>query len=104
MAFKLELATYEDIDTLIDVYFHAFAADPLYSFLYPNLTWEEKVRFEASGPKRVFKEQPWVKLYKLTEEETGYVRPPSPPSNLQFQQRTEINGDGGANLKFLTAD
>lgn len=71
--FKLELATYEDIDTLLDVYFHAFAADSLYPFLYPNVSWEEKVRFEASGPKRVFMEQPWAKLYKVTEEKTGFV-------------------------------
>ena len=72
MAFKLELATYEDIDTLLDIYFHAFAADGVYPYLYQDLTWEEKIRFEASGPKRVFKEQPWAKLYKVTEE-TRYV-------------------------------
>ena len=83
MGFKLELATYEDIDTLLDVYFHAFAADSLYPFLYPNVSWEEKIRFEASGPKRVFMEQPWAKLYKITEEKTGFVasspRPTSRP-------------------------
>lgn len=73
MAFILELATYEDIDTLLDVYFQAFAADGVYRYLYPNLTWEEKIKFEASGPKRVFREQPWVKLYKVTEENTGYA-------------------------------
>lgn len=71
MSFKLELATFGDIDTLLDVYFHAFAADGLYPFLYPGLSWEAKVKFEASGPKRVFKEQPWAKLYKVTERKSG---------------------------------
>jgi hypothetical protein len=70
-SFKLEPAEFEDIDTLLDVYFHAFAADPLYPFLYPNVSWEEKVRFEASGPKGVFKQQPWARLYKVTDEKTG---------------------------------
>ena len=92
MAFKLELATYEDIDTLIDVYFHAFAADPLYPYLYPNLSWEEKVKFETSGPKRVFKEQPWTKLYKLTEEKTGYVFLPNAyPYPPEIHPSTQID-------------
>jgi hypothetical protein len=79
--FKLDRATYDDIDTLLDVYFHAFATDSLYLFLYPNVSWEEKVRFEASGPKRVFIEQPWAKLFKITEEKTGFdpFHPNSPP-------------------------
>jgi hypothetical protein len=70
--FTLDRATYEDIDTLLDVYFHAFAADSLYPFLYPKVSWEDKIRFEASGPKRVFIEQPWTKLFKITEEKTGF--------------------------------
>jgi hypothetical protein len=71
--FKLEPAEFSDIDDLFDVYFHAFEADELYPFLYPGLSWEEKVRFEASGPKRVFVEQPWAKLWKITEESNGFV-------------------------------
>ncbi len=74
--FKLELAAYSDIETLIDVYFHAFANDPLYPYLYPNVSWATKVLFESSGPKRVFQTQPWVKLYKVTEVKTGYFPPP----------------------------
>ena len=69
--FTLALATYEDIDTLLDVYFHAFAADGVYPYLYPRVDWEVKVAFEASGPKRVFKEQPWAKLWKVTEVESA---------------------------------
>lgn len=70
-AFQLHPAEYEDIDTLLDIYFHAFAADGLYPFLYPGVTWEEKVRFEGSGPKRVFREQPWARLWKVTEGGSG---------------------------------
>ena len=83
--FKLELAKYEDINTLLDIYFHAFADDSLYPFLYPNVSWEEKVRFEASGPKRVFIEQPWAKLYKVTEVKTEFVasRPQFPHPTTQ---------------------
>jgi hypothetical protein len=37
MGFRLELATYEDIDTLLDVYFHAFENDGVYKYIYPGL-------------------------------------------------------------------
>ncbi len=70
MAFKVELAKYEDIEALIDVYLRALEHDELYPYMYPNLTWEERIRFESSGPKRVFHTQPWTKLYKVVEEET----------------------------------
>ena len=71
MTFKVELAVYEDIEPLIDLYLKAFETDELYPYLYPNLSWDEIVQFESSGPKVVFHKYPWVKLYKVVEVETG---------------------------------
>lgn len=73
MTFITEVAAYEDIETLISLYLRAFENDQLYPYMYPNLTWGERVLFECSGPKRVFHTQPWTKLYKIVESETRFL-------------------------------
>jgi hypothetical protein len=69
--FQILSALYPDIERLASVYLQAHSDDPLYTHLYNDLSWEAKLKFESSGLKRAFLEQPWVKYHKVVEVDTG---------------------------------
>ncbi|KAG4428808.1 hypothetical protein IFR05_015710, partial [Cadophora sp. M221] len=101
MAFRIEPAQFSDLNTLFDIYLQAFASHPLDAYLYPNLTHDEKLDFESSGPKEVFLKQPWVKYHKMVEVESGKIVAWSRwhfPRPLKDEERGKMDPDYFADI------